>query len=245
MSARIVLLFFLSTIFMGAVPTPEFPSLSMSVNVNEATIVFGPPRAPQTVTGAAYSADQVLEQTKTLQDGTHRTRSSVIGHLFRDSQGRARMEQAWKAAPFWITEIFDPVGGFAYILDEQKKIAHRMVIQPPPPQSVATRQSDGLLQTTTEKLGLQTIEGVIAEGTRTTTIIPAGAERNAQPTTLTFETWDSQELKVTVLTRSSNGYTTRLTNLSPVEPDPKRFQPPAHYAVVDEKESFTMTVKFQ
>ena len=153
------------------------------------------------------------------------------------------MEQAWKAAPFWITEIFDPLGGFAYILDEQKKIAHRMAMQPRPPQPVATRQGD--VQTTTEKLGPQTIEGVIAEGTRTTTIIPAGAGRNAQPTTLTFETWDSEELKVTVLTRSSNGYTTRLTNLSPVEPDLKRFQPPAHYAVVDEKDSFTMTVKFQ
>src|SRR5258706_15324870 len=127
---------------MGAAPTPQFPSLSMSVNVNEATIIFGPPSATQTVRGAAYSADQVLEQTKTLPDGTHTTRSSVIGHLFRDSRGRTRMEKAQKAAPFWITEIFDPVGGFAYILDEQKKIAHRMAMQPPPPQPVATRQSD-------------------------------------------------------------------------------------------------------
>ena len=50
---------------------------------------------------------------------------------------------------------------------------------------------------------------------------------------------------MTVLTRSSNGYATRLTHLSRVEPDPVQFQPPAHYNVVDDKDSFTMTVKFQ
>ncbi len=65
------------------------------------------------------------------------------------------------------------------------------------------------------------------------------------PAALTLETWDSQELYVTVLTRSSNGYTDRLTNLSRVEPDPMQFQPPALYAVIEEKDSFTMTVKFR
>jgi hypothetical protein len=243
MKTRIVPLFLVSAILIGA--TPDFPSLSMSVKVNEATIVFGPPRATPNVTGAAYSADEVLEQTKTLPDGTHTAQSSVIGHLFRDSQGRTRVEQAWKAAPIWITEIFDPVRGFAYILDEQKKIAHRMAMQPSEPQPVATRQSTVPPQTTTENLGTRTIEGVIAEGTLTTTTVPAGRERNGLRTTFTIETWDSQELKVTVLTRSSNGYTSRLTNLSRVEPDPMQFQPPAHYNVVDDKGSFTMTVKFQ
>jgi hypothetical protein len=72
--------------------------LPMNVGVHEVTIVFGPPRAMPSVTGAAYSADEVLEYTKTLPDGTHTTQSSVIGHLFRDSQGRTRVKQVWKAA---------------------------------------------------------------------------------------------------------------------------------------------------
>ncbi len=243
MRIRIVPLYFVSALFIGAATMPKFPSLSMNVGVHEATIVFGPPRAMPSVTGAAYSADEVLEYKKTLPDGTHTTQSSVIGYLSRDSQGRTRVKQVWKAAPIWTTEIFDPVEGFAYILDEQQKIVHRMAIRPPQPQPVANRQGAALPQTTTEKLGTQTIEGVIAEGTRTTTTVPMGA--NGHSTTFTDETWDSQELEVTVLTRSSNGYTDRLTNLSRVEPDPMQFQPPAHYTVIDDKDSFTMTVKFR
>ena len=133
MKSRIAPLFFVSAIFICAAPMPKFPTLSMSVNVNEATIVFGPPRATPTITGAAYSADEGLERTETLPDGTQKTKSGVTGHLFRDSQGRTRTEQLWKPAPFWITEIFDPVQGFAYILDDQKKIAHKMALQPTPP----------------------------------------------------------------------------------------------------------------
>ena len=102
----------------------------MRVGVHEATIVLGPPRATPSVTDAAYPADEVLEYTTTLADGTHRTQSSVIGHLFRDSHGRIRVEKAWKPAPIWTTEIFDPVEGFGYFLDDQQKIAHRMAMQP-------------------------------------------------------------------------------------------------------------------
>jgi hypothetical protein len=245
MRTRIVSLFFVSAIFIGAAPMAKFPMLSMSVGVHEATMVFGAPRATPSVTGAAYSADEVLEYTKTLPDGAHKKQSSVVGHLFRDSQGRTRVEKLLKAAPIWTTEIFDPVEGLAYILDDQQKIVHRMVIQPPQPQPVATHQGVVVPQTTTEKLGTRTIQGISAEGTRTTMTVPAGAEHNGHPTALTVETWDSQELQVTVLTRSSNGYTDTLTNLSRVEPDPTQFHPPAHYTVVDDKDSFTMKVKFQ
>ena len=140
MSTRIIPLLFVSALFIGAATIPTFPSLSMNVGVHEATIVFGPPRATPSVTGAAYSADEVLEYTTTLADGTHRTQSSVISHLFRDSQGRIRVELAWKAAPIWTTEIIDPVEGFAYILDDQQKIAHRMAMQPSQPQPAAAHE---------------------------------------------------------------------------------------------------------
>ena len=244
MSTRIVPLFFVSAIFIGAAPAQEFSSLSWSVRENEATIAFGPPRAMPSVTGAPYSADQVQEYTQTLADGTSTTKSGVIGHFFRDSQGRTRMERAYKPAPIWLTQIFDPVGGFGYVLDEPNKVAHRMALQPGSAvRPAATGQGATRPQRTSEKLGTQTMAGIIAEGTLTTTALPAGPARNGLPTTFTIETWDSGELKLTVLTRSSNGYTTRLTNLSRVEPDPARFQPPVDYTVVDDKDSFTMTVK--
>jgi hypothetical protein len=244
MTARVIPLLFTSALFIGAATMPTLPSLSMHVGVHEATIVFGRPKATPSVIHAAFSADQVLEYTTTLADRTPRTHSSVISHLFRDSQGRIRVEQALKAAPIWTTEIFDPVEGFAYLLDDQQKIAHRMAMQPSQ-QLVAAHEGGVLPQTTTEKLGAQTIEGVLVEGMRTTTTVAPGPTGNGHPASLTLETWDSPELKVTVLTRSSNGYTSKLIHLSRVEPDRTRFQPPALYTVVDEKESFTMTVKFR
>jgi len=156
------------------------------------------------------------------------------------------MELAQKPAPIWLTEIFDPVGGFGYVLDEQNKVAHRMALQQGSATPATETGRGGMLpETISEKLGTRMIEGVSAAGTRTTTTLPAGAVGKGLPKPLTLETWDSEELRVTVLTRSSNGYSTRLTNLSRAEPDPARFRPPVDYSVVDDKDSFTMTIKFQ
>jgi hypothetical protein len=96
------------------------------------------------------------------------------------------VEKALKAAPIWTTEIFDPVEGFAYLLDDQQKIAHRMAMQPSQLQLVAAHEGGIVPQTATEKLGAQTlgaqtIEGVLAEGTRTTATVALGAEGNGHP----------------------------------------------------------------
>jgi hypothetical protein len=47
-------------------------------------------------------------------------------------------------------------------------------MQPSQPQPVAAHERGVVPQTTTEKLGAHTIEGVLAEGTRTTTIVAPG-----------------------------------------------------------------------
>ena len=83
------------------------------------------------------------------------------------------MERAYKPAPIWLTEIFDPVAGVAYLLDDQKKIAHRM----PLPPAAATTASPANSRATIEKLGSQTIEGVLVEGKRTVFGSPAGSGR--------------------------------------------------------------------
>jgi hypothetical protein len=88
-----------------------------------------------------------------------------------------------------------------------------------------------------EQLGTQTIEGVLAEGTRMTTTYPVGSLGNDRPVTTVTETWTSREIGMVVLTRTSDprrGETTmKLTNISRAEPDPSLFQPPAGYAMVD------------
>ena len=84
---------------------------------------------------------------------------------------------------------------------------------------------------TKEDLGEQVVEGVMAKGTRTTTVIPAGAIGNEQPITVTSEEWFSPDLKVLVMTKHADprsGETTyRLTDISRGEPDASLFDLPA------------------
>lgn len=89
----------------------------------------------------------------------------------------------------------------------------------------------------TEDLGKQTIEGVLCEGKRTTSKIPAGAIGNEQPIVTTSERWYSSELQTTVMSKRTDprmGETTyRLTSISRVEPPSTLFQPPPDYKVID------------
>jgi len=90
-------------------------------------------------------------------------------------------------------------------------------------------------ETKTESLGTQSVEGVMAEGTRTTTTIPAGHIGNEQPIEIVSERWYSQELQAVVKTVNSDprtGTTTyRLTNIQRSEPSPVLFQVPSDYTV--------------
>jgi hypothetical protein len=92
-------------------------------------------------------------------------------------------------------------------------------------------------QTSTESLGQQTIEGVAAEGKRTTTTIPAGAMGNQRAMSIVTEEWSSSELQVVVLSTTKDprmGETAyRLTNIQRTEPPATLFTVPADYTVKD------------
>ncbi len=87
----------------------------------------------------------------------------------------------------------------------------------------------------TEKLEARSFDGVTAEGTRTTTTIPAGEIGNELPIQIIDERWYSPELQLVVMTRHSDprgGETTyRLTNISRAEPAAALFQLPSDYTV--------------
>ena len=95
---------------------------------------------------------------------------------------------------------------------------------------------DGLAPKT-EDLGKRVIEGVEAEGTRTTITIPAGQAGNERAMDIVSERWYSPELQVVVMSRHSDprmGETVyQLTNVSRVEPLPSLFQIPSDYQVDD------------
>jgi hypothetical protein len=90
---------------------------------------------------------------------------------------------------------------------------------------------------TREELGSQMVEGVMATGTRTTTVIDAGVIGNAQPIRIVSEQWFSPDLKVLVMTKHSDprtGETTyRLTNVAQAEPAHVLFEVPADYTLKD------------
>ncbi len=92
-----------------------------------------------------------------------------------------------------------------------------------------------------EKLEAQSIEGVMAEGTRTTVTIPAGEFDNELPLEITHEQWYSPELKMVVLLKHNDprfGETVfRLTNVTRAEPAPELFAEPQGYRPVDGREA--------
>jgi hypothetical protein len=86
-----------------------------------------------------------------------------------------------------------------------------------------------------EQLGKQSIEGVEAEGTRTTVTIPAGEIGNERPIEIVSERWYSPELQLVVMTKHSDprfGETTyKLTNINRSEPAKSLFEPPPGFTV--------------
>jgi TonB family protein len=88
-----------------------------------------------------------------------------------------------------------------------------------------------------ESLGKQLVEGVEAEGTRTTVTIPAGQIGNDRAIEIVNERWYSPELQTVVTTRASDprfGETVyRLTNIDRSEPAKSMFEVPPEYTISD------------
>ena len=95
------------------------------------------------------------------------------------------------------------------------------------------------MKANTESLGKRMMEGVNAEGTRTTSTVEAGAIGNDRPIQTVSERWFSSELGTVMMTRHSDPRTGeetfKLVNVSRSEPAAYLFQVPAGYQVVDQK----------
>ena len=191
------------------------------------------------VKGAPFCATVVTEHTQMFADG-NRIHTSDDSSLCRDGAGRIRREAGLnlpgagsETAPPKLITIMDPVAGYRYLLDSERKIAHRFPVGPGDRSAASAAQKgkvvmyqsfgeggpeisahrdvffkSGRVQSpdpeATEKLGNQDIDGIQATGTRVTTTIPAGKMGNDQPMTVTSEDWYSPELKATVMTKHSD-----------------------------------------
>ena len=158
--------------------------------------------------------------------------------------------------------IHDPVAQVEYLVDTARGTLRKT---PMPSglaearrRAVATESSFGVLMPTStahrrraegdaaapgpgpkkERLETQQIEGVMAEGTRITVIIPAGEFDNEQPLEITHEQWYAPELQMVVLMKHHDprfGETTfRLTDITRGDPTPDLFAEPQGYRPVNQ-----------
>ncbi|HKD08177.1 MAG TPA: hypothetical protein VKB79_19915 [Bryobacteraceae bacterium] len=208
------------------------------------------------VTGAPYSAVEVVQQQETLADGNsivHNRQSNV----YRDSSGRVRTEETITPPassgkqPYTMATILDFVGGHRYVLDSSTMTAYESPLHAPPApgqgaanamarrggvQSDAARPNNSanpnVVRTT---LSPQSVNGVMASGTQHVETIPAGAIGNARAIQTTRVTWISTDLKVPVQIKSTDprfGATDmELTNIVQAEPNASLFTVPAGYTV--------------
>lgn len=223
------------------------------------------------VVGAPYSAEQVIEDTQTLADGTHIVHPTITTLVFRDSQGRIRTEKPVMAGPKAtpdaprMIQIRDAVARLIYTLDTQHHVAYRAVmtqapfVPPParPPHPAGTHEvspgtgsngpgtpewSDPVVA---DWLGTKVMEGLTVEGERITRTTPAGAVGNDKPRVTVSYTWYSPELNVVVYNKRSDPWNgeriVRLTNITRGEPDRALFQVPADYTIVEDNGSSKIT----
>jgi hypothetical protein len=202
------------------------------------------------VSGAPYYGVRISERDETRADGTHVSKAALVRQkMWRDSQGRMRTEQviAGNGGEFIVADINDPVESIGYVMDDYKKVVHRCtLLAPPDPRLPRPKESTGR-QRTFEQIGEKNVEGVVVWGTRVRETIPIGAAGNDSPSVSISEWWNSRELRMEILRemfdpRFGKG-TVRMVDLSHAEPDATLFVPPADYSVVDEKDSFTMTLR--
>ncbi len=175
-------------------------------------------------------------------------------------------------APVKIVMIHDPNAGFTYTLDATNKTARKIAVPthasspamaaklkaehdselrtftiPDGGQGVVvgTRRTTGAAKT--ESLGTRVIEGVVAEGTRSTETIPAGSIGNNREIVITNEVWRAQDLKAVVLSKRVDPrmgeMTYQLENIQRSEPSSTLFDVPADYTVIEGAPKHVLTFR--
>jgi hypothetical protein len=238
-----------AAVVLGLVGVAAMAGASDQPSVHELVAAGGLPRDLMTapVTGEPFSAMWVNEIVKTLADGTKITQH---GHHFvaRDSVGRERIEMRLGAAKDGKPEqkmvfVIDPLahtlttwaegttGPKVASVAKMKDSAGRVPTAAQPKENDSRPQP----QVTTESIGSQVIDNVVATGERTTTIVPAGRSGNDEPITKTHEAWTSDELKLVLLQKWTDPRTgvrtTQLADFSRAEPNAALFRPPAGYEI--------------
>jgi len=213
------------------------------------------------LTGAPFSGVEEAERHRVLIDGTHIDWVAHPEKYWRDSAGDTRAEIPLFSYETPVTRgfpeivvIFNVADSCEYVLDPEKHVAHRfsvkVIVAPKTGVTLANETNrvnsyhlDNLHQTVkTEELGTNVVEGLIAQGRRTTITKDPGFEKGDELAEFVTEKWDSVDLQLEVLYKSDAIHSTdnirKLTNVNRAEPDAGLFHVPAGYTIVDETAPF-------
>jgi hypothetical protein len=225
--------------FCGSAPLSTFAQTSV-INSGE------------TVPNAPYSAERRFTSIDKSADGTI-NRSQSGGSEARDSQGLTYSagERHWTYKEDGksvlkseiLYRLHDPVANTDTQWDttsKEVKVIHwpkALAKQDPAntscpvcPEGSMSGPGDGI-----EKLGLKTIEGVAAEGTRSSYTVPATKGHSDSPIVVTHESWYCPELKIIILETNDDprsGETrNKLVHIVRGKPEVSKYNPPADYVV--------------
>jgi len=201
---------------------------------------------------APYSAKRHFISYTKKADGTV-TRDESGGSEARDSQGRtfSAGERHWTYSEGtkrvlgseMLYRIDDPVANTEIKWDSTSKEA--TVIHSPQSDlkrdsletSCLCNEQAAASNTGVEKLGTRAIQGLVAEGTRSSYTVPIGLDQNDKPYIVVHDSWYSPKLKIVILETnddpSSGSTRNELIDINLGEPDTKQYRPPTDYVIHD------------
>ena len=239
-SAALICAWLVGASASAQVPTKVGPGVGVGAG---ADILFSEPLdIAAAVIGQPYTADTLTETTQVLADG-NRIERRAHGSVARNSEGSIRRVQSLSglgraADAALIVTIVSPAERVQYRLDEARSVAYRLHL-PPATAAPPQRKLSAGLAVRSEGIGSRVIEGVKADGTRTTITLPPGNVGNDRPIEIVTERWFSQELQVVMQTRRVDprfGETVyRLLNIIREEPPRHLFEVPADYLIEEQR----------
>jgi len=208
----------------------SIPLQEHSANINGITV----PDIPN----APFSATVVIESQRYWPDGPTQTRRT-INLIARDSQGRTHnetrrmMPQYFHGSPPLLSvRLFDPLTRIRTLCDPTLRIARRQFL---PEEPKANSFPNPFMRI--EDLGVTTLNGLQAKGTRRIYTIGAAASGTGSPVEIEDEDWYSEELHMNLLIRHSDPrigvQTIGVSSLKRDEPSASMFQVPAGYQILD------------
>ena len=206
------------------------------------------------VRGRPFSAQQVAKTGKTLQDGTN---VEHFGHhaIYRDSEGRVRVEQPCGCAPNHEQKVeiyvMDPVAGTLTTWrqgGDEQRVARVTKWEAKTPKSVEEQRSAAMQARFTAGNGarpqpvstvneepVQKLDNVPVRVVTVTTVVPTGRSGNDRPITKTHVAWISDDLELVMMEQWQDPRaalrTVGLAKFARKEPDAALFHPPQGYTV--------------